>query len=284
MILVHQMMKVASLSWHAAARPAADRTGSQLIHVHFLAPRNLARIAENLNETGELQTIANPFLLRQQARKGEAVRALLRDARGRGEVVRVIAGIRDPIARSLSAAQFVAEFFGNSALPPQVRRVGTDAAALALESWNALRDGGGRTDTFFRRLAFIVGVYRHWFEEEFVGVHGLALDNGRFPAREGAEMIAGDGIEALLYRVEDMQPDSPNHAALLRRASEFLGVEVREFPRVNSAAARRTYERYRDARTRLRISPTMLDFAYDVPIVKRFYSGEEIAAFKAKWS
>ena len=105
-----------------------------------------------------------------------------------------------------------------------------------------------------------------------------------FSFGDGAERLSGDGVEVLLYRVEDMAPDAARCRPLLAQAADFLGVATSKFPEINTAATRRSYPRYRAARALLRLPAALLEAIYDAPIVSRFYSPTEIAAFKAQWT
>jgi len=133
-------------------------------------------------------------------------------------------------------------------------------------------------------IAFLVGAYRTWFSDELETVLGVPLGKSSCHPPKSVERLSGEGVEVLLYRVEDMHPDAPAHSALLAQASEFLGVPISALPKLNTAATRRSFERYDAARRLLRLAKPTLDAIYGHPIVSRFYSASEVDAFKAKWS
>jgi hypothetical protein len=110
-----------------------------------------------------------------------------------------------------------------------------------------------------------------------------SLGTAPFPVSEGAELLSGDGADALVYRFEDMAETAPANVALLKRASDFLGVRLSNMPQINAAATRRSFPRDQAAQESFRAPQPMLDAIYDDPIVSHFYSPAEIGAFKAKW-
>ena len=114
MILIYQMLKVASRSWLEAARPAAALEGSEPLHVRFVNPRTLAMLEGLEKAPPGQQTIANLIMLRDTLRKGVEARAAIDGALARGETIRVISGMRDPVARSLSLVHFYADFYGDT--------------------------------------------------------------------------------------------------------------------------------------------------------------------------
>src|ERR1700734_3541778 len=140
MIIVHQMAKVASMAWVEAARLA----GTEPEHTHFLTGRNLEYIAALLQSTEEPEnTIVNPLMARTILRKGQRGATALGAARQRDQDIRVITGMRDPVARSVSVLSFFADFCGHSGQRLSARD-GADAdvvcAALA-ELWRRVLAG-----------------------------------------------------------------------------------------------------------------------------------------------
>ena len=285
MIFVYQMSKVGSQSWVRAIAGGATSGGRRPRHAHFIVPKNLARLREIDALTGDRQTVDNMFLLRIMLRNDVASRSFVDDARRRNETVRVLSGMRDPVARSLSIVHFFADFLGDKSRALD-RRHGGDAAdtvVATLDGWQAALSGREPEDSFAALIAFLIGAYRTWFTDELEATLGVRLGERAFPAAEGAELLLHDGVEALIYRVEDMCPDAPAHRALLERASDFLGIALSALPEINTAAGRRSFPRYQAARALLRLPRPMLDAIYDHPVVTHFYSEGEIAALKARW-
>jgi hypothetical protein len=285
MILVYQMSKVASRSWLEAARAAAARDGGEPVHVHFVAQPNIAKVTEIAAMPPQTQTIANQFLLRDMLRKGAVARTAIDRARQAGETIRVVAGMRDPVARSLSLVHFFADFYGDVSRPLDRARGGDGAttAEAVTAWWQAVLAEAEPEDSFARLMTFLIGAYRSWFAEELGAILGITLGARPFSPDMGAQRVSGGGVEVLLYRVEDLDPQAPAHRALLAAASDFLGTAVAALPQVNTAASRRSSGRYDAARQCLRLPASMLDAIYGVPVVTHFYAPAEIETFKRRW-
>jgi hypothetical protein len=285
MILVYQMSKVASRSWLEAVRTAAARDGAEPVHVHFVAEPNIAKVAAIAAMPPQSQTIANQFLLRDMLRKGAVARTAIDRARQAGETIRVITGMRDPVARSLSLVHFFADFYGDVSRPLDRIRGGDGAATAEAVTkwWQAVLAGAAPEDSFARLMTFLIGSYRAWFAEELGAILGVTLGERPFVSDRGAQRVSGEGVEVLLYRVEDLDPQAPAHGALLAAASDFLGTPVAGLPQVNTAASRRSSGRYDAARQSLRLSASTLDAIYSAPVVTHFYAAEDIASFKRRW-
>ena len=112
---------------------------------------------------------------------------------------------------------------------------------------------------------------------------GINLGEDAFPAGAGAQCITTDHAKLLLYRVEDLAPQAQGHGGLLAAAADFLGTPIATIPQVNTAASRRSYERFKAAQAALRLPPDMLDAIYDAPVIRRFYSPAETEVFRQKW-
>jgi hypothetical protein len=286
MILIYQMTKVASRTWLEVARSAAGLEAAEPIHVHFIARQNLEVVGNIGAMISPFQTIANRILLREMLRKGPAAQAAIDEARRVGRTIKVITGMRDPVARSLSIVHFFGDFYGDTSRPLDGRSAGDGAttAGATAKWWRTVLSNDEPEDSFARLMTFLIGGYRSWFTDEFASVLGFDLGMRTFSFDDGAERLSGDGVEVLLYRVEDMAPDAARCRALLAQAADFLGVPISRFPEINTAATRRSYPRYQAARALLRLPAAFLAAIYDAPIVSRFYSSAEIAAFKAQWS
>src|SRR5271156_3409638 len=104
MLLIHQMLKVASRSWVEAGRERGAGAGEELapVHCHYIVPRNRERIAAAFAVPAAQQTIANMLMPRNLLRAGGQVWGRVQAAQQRHERIRVITGMRDPVARSVS--------------------------------------------------------------------------------------------------------------------------------------------------------------------------------------
>jgi hypothetical protein len=167
---------------------------------------------------------------------------------------RVVSIVRDPIAQSISA------FF-----QPGERRGYLHAGATP-ESLQASFEGRlSRTPT-------------RWFETHVEPALGIDVYAHDFDPEQGYGMISTPSVRLLLLRCEDL-------AIAPRALAELLGVDHPvEVPRLNVGAEKAyagLYERFTGS---LRPSSAELDRAYTSRAVQHFYSPEEIARFRARWS
>lgn len=285
MILVHQMAKVASQSWVQAVQPAAAAEGVKPFHCHFMAPANRRRIAAAYDMPETSRTIANMVMPRNLLRTGAAAWDGLSAARLRQERIRVVAGMRDPVARSVSLILFMADFYGHNSRPlgPHVAMSADYVADTLLETWRAVLERREPATTFEWLLWYLTGAFQTWFSEEFGAVHGVDLLAGAARPWGGTHRIDTAGLEILLYRAEDVAPSAPGHADLLATASAFLGMPLGGFPSVNTSDTRRSRLLSAEVRDRFRLPGELVDAIYDAPIVRYFYRDNDIAAFKRRW-
>ena len=279
------MLKVASRSWLEAVRPAAAQEGAAPVHVHFMNDRTLDMLSGLRHVPDKHQTIANQFMLRDLLRKGAATRVAIDQAIARGETIRVVSGMRDPVARSLSLVHFFADFYGDTSRKLTQEQGGepADMARAVVEFWQMALEGIEPADSFGRLLSFLIGAYRNWFSEELGAVLGVCLGQESFPVGAGAECLEGRHAKVLLYRLEDLAPQTPSFNGLLARASTFLDAPLASLPQVNTAASRRSFTRFEATHAALCLPPYMLNAIYDDPVVRRFYTAAEIDGFRRRW-
>jgi hypothetical protein len=286
MILVYQMAKVASRSWVEQAQAAAAKNSEPTYHVHFATPRNLERIKAAMSVPPERQTIANMLMPRNMQRTGLEVCKEIEAARQKGVPIRVITGMRDPVARSISWLGFMADFYGHVSRPLNPRKpVAPEYMIDALQNlWQSVYENREPEDTFEWLAWFVTSSFRTWFDDELKAALGINVRASPFSAGLGAQQLSAPCVEALVYRVEDMTPTAPAHRALISSAERFLGTPLSELPNVNTSATRRTSTINAAVQQQLHLPQHLLDAIYDEPIVRHFYREEEIAAFKSRWS
>jgi len=285
MIVVYQMAKVASMAWVESARAAAKLAGTPPAHVHFLNERNLRIIETILAIPPPDNTFINLLPVRSVLRQGIKGNVRISDARKRGQQIRVITGMRDPVARSLSLLSFFADFSGHigRSLSARDGASADHVCAVLGEFWRLVLAGTVPRGSFEQLLCHMIGAYRTWFCEELNAIFDLDIFSGPFSASSGMQRLHGGGVEVLAYRSEDLAPGAPARRALFDAAQAFLGTPAVALPEVNTAATRRSYPLYTQVRERFRLPLAMLDEIYDAPVVRHFYGVEEIAAFKARW-
>jgi hypothetical protein len=287
MIIVHQMAKVASLSWVEALQSAAPAFAAPM-HSHFIVKRNLDRLAEVLAMSGECQTISNRLIPRDILRKGRAAAGAIAGTRAEGGAVRLICGIRDPVARSLSLYSFLTDFCGHNRRTLTGRDAGASVQA-ALETlrcaWESVYSGDEPDHSFEWLLCRMVGLFRTWFTEELLEPLGVDVRSSHIPERGGALRVRRGNVDVLVYRVEDMSPDAPAYDSLRAAAADFVEMPLPEWPMINRAESRQRSQQFNENVLReFRLPAPLLDIIYGEPIVSHFYRAEEIAAFRAHWS
>jgi hypothetical protein len=285
-ILMYQMFKVASRSWVEAAKPAAATEGSVPFHCHYLVPRNLERIQAAFNLPPAQQTIANMLLPRNLLRLGPSVRRQLEAARASHAKIRIVSGMRDPVARSISLIVFLCDFYGHTYRPlsPRVEVSPEYVITVLQDNWRFVLERREPPETFEWLLWYLTDAFRTWFTDELGNALEVDALRGKFQRQDGTQRISTELADILIYRVEDMFPEAPLYARLLEQASTFLGTPLSSFPRVNTSDTRRSREISVALRRQFWLPADMLDAIYGEPAVQHFYDRDEVLAFKRLWS
>ena len=285
MILVYQMAKVASRSWVEAAGLARENETPPL-HCHYLLSANRTRIQAVFDRPAGCQTIANMLLPRNLLRNGAAAWDQLETARQQRRPIRVIAGMRDPVARSLSLIMFMADFYGHTSRPlgPRAAMAADYVVDSLRDAWCAVLERREPSGTFEWLLWYLIGGYRCWFQDELGAAFGVDILLTSFRPECSVQQVRADGADILLYRVEDMHVGASGHSALLASAGAFLGTALTALPRINTSATRRSHLLSEEVLRKFTLPDAMLDAIYGEPVVRHFYSAEDIARFRRRWS
>jgi hypothetical protein len=285
-ILVYQMTKVASRSWIEAAKSTQAPENSVPIHCHFVLPCNRERIAAVYGLPAAQQTIANMLLPKNLLRSGASAWAQIQSARQRQEKIRIVSGMRDPVARSISLIVFMADFYGHVSCPlsPRAPMSADYVVSYLQENWRWVLERREPEQTFEWVLWYLNDAFRTWFPSEFGAVFGVDVLEGTFRAQEAMQRMSTPSADVFIYRVEDMLPEEPGYARLLAQASSFLGTALTSFPNVNNSTTRRSRALSEEVRRQFWLPDEMLDAIYGEPVVQHFYDRDEILAFKQRWS
>jgi len=282
-ILILQMAKVASVSWYEAIHAALPQREVQ--HLHFVSLASRAFIAAICDAQPPEQTIAHRNMFRRLGLpRGDLARRLQGD-RWCGDPVRIVSGIRDPMARAVSVLQHGADFLGYTelALTPREHGTAENLVGVFRRGWHEALAGTYPGDTFRRFLAFSFGHYRSWFSDELARVFDLDVGAASFDRDCWAMRTSAGPHAALIYRVEDLRvPD--RRIRLLEAASEFVGAKLSDLPTANAAEGRRSRDLYKAFGERAALPASTIDKIYDAPVLRQFYDAAEIEAFKAKWT
>jgi hypothetical protein len=283
-IVVHQMAKVASRSWIEVAKPAAA-PGESPVHCHFIIPANMERIEARLAEGAARQTIANMVMPNYILRSGAKAWSLVEAARRSGRKIKVITGMRDPVARSISLMMFFIDFIGHVSLPlnPKIPASAEFVVGALRDNWNAVLERREPDGTFEWLLWFLTGAYASWFDDELQTAYGAEIDKTTFRGAARLARLNAPVADVLVYRVEDMAPDATRHSALLNDAGEFLGSAIAQFPNVNASHTRRSHALSDEVHRQFRLPAEMLASIYAHRIVQHFYAPEEVEGFTRRW-
>jgi hypothetical protein len=283
-ILLYQMAKVASRSWTEAAKSAPEN--SVPIHCHFVLPCNRERIAAVFGLPAAQQTIANMLLPRELLGSGASAWERIESARQGHEKIRVVSGMRDPVARSISLILFMADFYGHVSCPlsPRAHMTADYVVGYLQENWRWVLERREPDQTFEWLLWYLTDAFRTWFASEFGAVLGVDVLKGAFRAQEAMQRMSTSWADIFIYRVEDMLTASFGHTHLLAEASKFLETTLTGFPNINTSAARRSRALSEEVRRQFWLPDEMLNAIYGEPVVQHFYNRDEILGFKQRWN
>lgn len=283
LLLVYQMAKVASMSWMALGQSHFAATDAA--HIHYLAEDNRAYLHAQREATGPEQTIRRPFLMRQRWEINARTRALLPRAILQKRPILIVTGVRDPVARSVSWLFFMSDLWGHRQDRLSLRDGGQveDLQKLFLEVWEQVFQAEEPADTFSRLLRFYFKAYSFWFQRELARMLGIDALGASFPAGPARRIITQGRTQTLIYRVEDMAPGSPGHTLLRADIEAIAGAHVPSFPVYNTGLSRRSGDLYRAFVQSLRVPAHMLDRIYGDPVVRYFYSDQEVDGFRGRW-
>jgi hypothetical protein len=250
-----------------------------------MVPSNREQIATAVKGPSARQTISNLLVANDTLRRGAAAWARVLSARQAAETIRVISGIRDPVARSISIIIFMSDFYGhlNEPLNPRVTMTPEYVIEYLRENWRLVLEGRAPNGSFEWLLWYLTGAYRIWFAEELGVAFGVDVLTGEFTPGEAPQRITTSAADILIYRVEDMQPAAPGHSVLLEQASAFLGASVHAIRAFNTSSTRRSREISEAVRRRFSLPLYMLEAIYHEAVVRHFYSPDEIRLFTARW-
>ena len=191
-----------------------------------------------------------------------------------------------PVDRAASALFFYADFYGHTQIGLSYR----DGVSLDflnryfIEAWRAALGGDMGGNTFDERIRGTFLRFRHWFDTEIESVFDIDIHQYPFDAERRSAVARKDGVHLFCYRVEDMAPGDIGWPLLAAAASDFLGARITSLPRLNAAEGRRSRGLYAQFREQLVMPDDMLTQIYAEPILRHFYSNDELARLQARWS
>lgn len=232
---------------------------------------------------------AMPRLVRSMAEQGvlrssrtaagfaenDAIERRLEQAARGGEVVTVVTGTRDPVARSLSVALHTLH-----TLHPDL--VAHDAAATAENIATRLSDlWASEPPSGDIRRALAAATVRapfDWFRDEIEELLGFDLRAAPFDVERGYVLFTRRNVRLLVFRMEDAPGAVEAGFSALFPGRSFA------LPRVNVTCDKADGDVYRELQRRFKLPDAVLDSIYGHPHVRCFLSAEDVQQAKARWS
>ncbi len=245
-VLIHQMGKVGSSSVKETLQHV---TGITPIQTHWCNADNLAHPAGIINEK---RRVSNRYGDRDHF--GLMVHDRIIRTRAASKVITMF---RDPVARNVSSYfQHLDEIWG---VRQAHRRI----------SINELQRGFHETFEHDEPI--------NWFNTEIRDVFGIDLFDHRFDHRTRWSQIDTRHWSVLVMR-SDLTDAGKQQAV-----SSLLGHQIPALQRSNVGENKLYAEAYREFKSQICLSPDYLDRLYDTPVVRHFFSSEEIRSLRSRW-
>lgn len=259
-IFVYQMGKVGSMSTYLTLKKKLP--DQAIYHIHNLNSEHFSKIWETmqLDQHYHAFTFGHSCITKYLSEHIEEIKGQ--------KSIKIITGVREPIARNISW------FF-------QI----IHCACVFPEFFIKYEKGLITMDDIIKKFwsqNFVYGKPYDWFEEELEAVFGIDIASIDFPKEKGYAIanFPDRNIELLVLKLEKLD-------SCLKEALEtFLGVENLDCERLDRAdfLDENDYLIYDNLRKSLTFSDEYLEEIYDQPLVRHFYTDEEINKFKLKWS
>jgi hypothetical protein len=278
--LVFQMAKVASRSWLNLLKATAP--DSTMAHFHTISENRMALIERIVTLRGDTQTIKH-MTLGGLGRPPEQIQPFIVNGNWVGPETRIIAGVRDPVARAVSAVGDFCNRLGYTGFGVNARDGGTPENLVDI-FYRSLRVAQGidtKDDTLITLLSHTFADYRLWFKEELAPAFDADISNIPFDRETRCLRLSGTH-RIFVYRVEDLLEKNAEQR-LLDSASDFLGKRVTTFPQYDVSRETRYQALYSDFVKKIKLSDSDIAWFYDNEIVAKFYTPEEVESFMSKW-
>lgn len=261
LLLVHTMGKVGSTTIAASLKARGLRRSMTIYQPHFLSDEGIAFAEalaisragswDKLTKKGRAGYLRNR-LLNEELRR-------LRDTGGR---VKAITVVRDPLATNISG------LFHNYRWWPAGLKTGCETPTAECL---------GAVERYF------LDHYTHdvpdtWFDMEVKAVYGIDVFAEPFDAARGYAVYRNAFADVLVLKLERMNECA---ADAMR---DFLGLENFRLVESNTADDKDYADIYAAFRRQVALPESYLDRMYASRVARHFYTPEEIAAFRRKWT
>ncbi len=261
LLLIHTMGKVGSTTIAASLKARGLRQKMTIYQPHFLSDEGIvfaeslaisrAGSWEKLTRKGRAGYLRNRLLNKELRR--------LRDTGGR---VKVITIVREPLATNVSGL-----FHNYRWWPAELKACCQSPTAGCLAA----------VERYF------LDHYTHdvpdtWFDMEVKTLYGIDVFAEPFDVARGYTIYRNEFADVLVLKLERMNECA---ADAMR---DFLGLENFRLVESNTAEDKDYADVYAAFRKQVALPESYLDRMYASRVARQFYSPEEIAAFRRKWS
>ena len=270
-ILIYQMGKVGSQTVERTVR--AIKPDAQIVRTHFLTPHQYDWL---LWDGASDMPPAFKASVEHQKREALATLEVVREL-SRGARLKLITGCREPVAQCISGA-----FQNISSLLPEYAQLSVDECVhemrhLLLSSWRAMEHGVAPRTSQERLLETLLRVAPDWFDQELRAVFGIDIYTVSFRTWDMPLVFARQGVDVLLYRLED------GVRGIREGLARLLGGSV-TVQNENLSSAKDYNEAYLAFRRSPNLPQDFLDERYGSRYARHFYDPDEIHAFRQAWS
>jgi hypothetical protein len=213
-----------------SVQASVEGLGYPLYHLHYLSNET---ISANLPSEHALWCLA--------------VRRLF-DRHGKRLNWKIISGVRDPIAFSISA------YFENHSV----------TAAPTVEE----------IERYTRSL---VPFWRDYYDKQVCDVFGVDVFETRFDPDAGYALAHKDNVEIVVYQMEALD------RCFVEAMEALLGTPNLTLRRSNETSAKSYADVYRQVVERTRMPDDLLDLVYESRYCRHFYSQAQLAFYRKRW-
>jgi len=278
--LVFQMAKVASRSWMKLLE--ATLPNSTIVHFHVISDKRVNRVKRLIEKTDRHQTIKH-LTNASIGHPPKQIQPFIVNGQWIGPETKIITGVRDPVARAISAVGFQCNRLGYTRFGVTPRDGGTAENLIDIfyRALKAAQSNNTQNDTLVSHLARVITNYNLWFKEELTPAFGVDISNT--PFNRETRCLQLNGKHSLFaYRVEDLL-NNDTEKILLKSTSDFIGERVTNFPQSDTSKENRYQALYTDFVKKIKLSDKDMDWFYNNDVVSKFYSPHEVEVFKSRW-
>ena len=255
-IIIYQMGKVGSTTLLNSLE-ALELTDTKIYHTHNLTPESIAK-QESVYRAkfDEIRCIHSHLI------HGQYLYNLIQDRRLKN--FKIITLTRDPVARNISGFFQNLELFFNYNYRQKLQTMPLEAVVNELQN------------IFFEEVDHERPL--RWFDDELKISFNFDIFQHNFYPDKGYEIYQSKDFKLLVLKQEKI-----NHCADTA-LGEFLGIDNLTIRSANLGETKKYSNLYKTFLNSIHLPEWYLDKMYLSEYCQHFYSPEEIAAFREKWS